>query len=267
MAPWPVAMTLLPQFADTVAIVSPATWWVLGIFLGAWGAALAAVIWRAWRWSHPLAFSCAASFNAFVCKVWYRHRRIGPCTIPAQGPVIVTANHTSPTDPSIICAACPYRRISFLIAREYANLKVFGYIVRLLDCIPVRRDGRDIAATKAGLRHLRAGKVLAIFIEGRIPAPNEQVTPKDGAALLALRTGTPVIPCHIRGTVYRERVLAGFFARHRARIRFGPAVDLSDLAGRTDRQAVSQATQRIFECIRELAPTPNAAQPVTAEAT
>ena len=104
------------------------------------------------------------------------------------------------------------------------------------------------------LRHLRAGKALTVFIEGRIPAPGQKVEPRDGAALLALRSGAPVIPCHISGTLYRDGILAGSLARHRARVRFGPPVDLSDLAGQTGRETVAAATRRIFEHICALAP-------------
>ncbi|MFQ5490020.1 MAG: lysophospholipid acyltransferase family protein [Phycisphaerae bacterium] len=258
MVCWPVAMTTPSKPAVSALTWPMAGWWLLGIGLGVLALAGAAVVWRARRLSHPLAFAGASLFNALICRLWYRHKRIGPCTVPAQGPVIIAANHTSPTDPAILCAACPYRRIAFLIAREYADLPIWSWFVRLAECIPVRRDGQDVAATKAALRHLRSGKALGIFIEGRIPAPDERVEPKEGVALLALRTGAPVIPCHISGTVYRENVAAGFLARHRARIRFGPVVDLSDLAGETDRQAVTRATERIAARIGDLAPPQDA---------
>ena len=210
--------------------------------------------WRVARSPHQLRLAVLAELNHWLCRVWYRLRREGPCTVPAGGPVIIVASHTCTADPLLICVGCPYRRIAFMIAREYANLRFWRFFVRAVGCIPVRRDGRDITATKQAIRHLRAGNALGVFIEGRIPAPGEQVELKNGAALLALRSGAQVIPCHISGTVYRQGVLAGFLARHRARVRFGPPVDLSDLAGGGGRKRLAAATRRIAEQIRALAP-------------
>jgi len=201
----------------------------------------------------PLALTCCEWVNEFFCRFWYRLRRLGPCTVPASGAVIVTANHSSTPDPLYLCAACPYRKISFMIAREYANYPVWRFFVKLVECIQVRRDGRDIAATKEALRRLRRGDALGIFIEGHIPHPGETCGPKDGVALLALRSGATVIPAYIEGTIYKDGILEGFLTRHRVHIRFGPPVDLSDLAGRDGREAVSAATQRIYQRICDLA--------------
>lgn len=193
-------------------------------------------------------------FNRLVCRVWYRLRRIGPCTIPPTGSVIVTANHTCAADPLMICAGCDYRKVSFMIAEEFANIPVGGWFVRLIDCIPVRRERHDTAATKAAIRRLRDGHVLGIFIQGRIPAPGEDVKPKDGVALLALRSGATVIPVHLSGNKYKESIAAGLVARHRTRVRFGPPVDLSVFAGMRSRRDLAQATTKIFQSIQELAP-------------
>jgi 1-acyl-sn-glycerol-3-phosphate acyltransferase len=210
--------------------------------------------WRAARRPYSLSLAVCEGLNELLCRLWYRLRRDGPCPVPDTGPVIIVPNHTCTADPLFVCAACQKRKISFMIAKEYAELPFWRYFVRLVECIPVRRDGRDVAATKQALRHLRANKALTVFIEGRIPAPGQKVEPRDGPALLALRSGATVIPCHISGTLYRDGILAGFLARHRARVCFGPPVDLSDLAGQTGRETVAAATKRIYECICALAP-------------
>lgn len=194
----------------------------------------------------------ADSFNRVICRVWYRLKRVGPCTIPQNGPAIVTANHTCSADPMMIYAGCGYRKIAFMIAQEFANLPVGGWFVRLIECIPVRRDGRDAAATREAMRRIRDGHVISIFIQGRIPKPGQQVPPKDGVALLALRTGAPVIPVHLSGNQYRDGIFAGILARHRTRVRFGPPVDLSDFGGSTEGDNVSKATERIWAAIQAL---------------
>ena len=211
--------------------------------------------------SQNLRLAVVVKINELLCRLWYRWRRIGPCTVPRTGPVIITANHTCTADPLFLCAGCTYRKVSFLIAREYANLSIWRFFVRLVECIPVHRDGNDVAATKEALRRLHDGKAMGIFIQGRIPPPGQTIQPKDGVALLALHTGATVIPAHISGTKYRDSILGGFLARHRVRIRFGEPVDLTEFAdssGRFRRQRLAAATQRIAAAIEALAPQADA---------
>ena len=193
--------------------------------------------------------------NEFISRFWWRLERIGPCTVPRDGGVIVTANHRAIPDPLLLQACVSYRILSFLIAAEYTNLPVVRTVIRAARCIPVRRESRETAATKAALRHLESGGALAAFIEGGIVAPGKTRRPKDGMALFALRTGVPVIPAYIEGTYYTDGVLAGLLKRHRARIRFGPPVDLSEFQStERNRETVRAATNKIYDAIMELAP-------------
>jgi 1-acyl-sn-glycerol-3-phosphate acyltransferase len=227
-------------------------WWAwLLIALFALLAVLALLSWRN-PYSFPL--SWVATANQLVCRLWYRSRTIGPRTVPAEDPLIITANHGSTADPQLLVAANMHRRISFLIAREYVNTPLASHVIRWIRCIPVRRDGQDVAATKNALRRLKEGDAIVVFIEGGITPPQETPQPKNGVAMLALRSGVPVIPVHISGTKYHEGVLAGVLAHHRARIRFGPPVNLADFGPKPDREAISLATDRIYAAIKSLAP-------------
>jgi 1-acyl-sn-glycerol-3-phosphate acyltransferase len=209
---------------------------------------------RALRRRYSWKLRWADSLNRFICKLWYRHRQLNPCTIPPSGPVIVTANHTCSADPMMIYAGCGYRRMSFMIAEEFANLPIGGWFVRLIECIPVKRDGMDSAATRKALRQLRDGRAIGIFIEGRIPEPGEYVDPKEGVALLALRTGATVVPIHISGNQYRESIVAGLFARHRAVVHYGAPMDLAEFGGSTRGDNVQKATEQIWQAIQALDP-------------
>ncbi len=191
----------------------------------------------------------------FVAKSWWRLRRIGRATIPRKGPVIITANHLCAADPLFLVAAAPSRMISFLVASEYTKLPIVGHLTRLLECIPVRRGTRETGATKQALRYLKAGKAVAIFIEGGIVRPGKAARLKDGVALLALRTGATVIPAHISGAVQRGGILSELLVRHRARVRFGHPVDLSEFSDvQRSRETVRAATSKIYAAINALAP-------------
>ncbi|MFQ5414670.1 MAG: MFS transporter [Phycisphaerae bacterium] len=202
------------------------------------------------------ALTWAVNTTEFVAKFWWRLRRVGPATVPHEGAAIITANHTCSADPLFLHAAVTYRPIAFLVAVEYTTWPVFRFFMGLVECIPVHRDNRDTAAMKRALRHLRDGKAVGIFIEGRMVPPGETAHPKDGVAMLALRTGAAVIPAHISGVTYRPSIVRGLLGRHHARVHFGPPVDLDAFrTGRkADRATLRAATRRIYAAIQDLAP-------------
>lgn len=205
--------------------------------------------------------SFAVNGNEFIARFWWRMRRVGPITVPHEGPVIVTANHRSTPDPLLIIAAVRYRLISYIIADEYAHYPILRNFIRLAECIPVKRDTGDQSSTKAAIRHLREGKALGIFIEGGIVEPGETPRPRDGVALLALRTGAKVIPAYITGVRYFPGVFRGFLARHHACVRFGKPVDLSEFAeGESTKESIRAATQKIYAAVCALAPNPTETQ-------
>ncbi|MHC5108773.1 MAG: MFS transporter, partial [Planctomycetota bacterium] len=205
--------------------------------------------------SLPPLLTVTYDINDFITRFWWRGERIGINTVPRQGPVIITANHRCHADPCFLGMAAPHRRISFIIAAEYTRLPVVNYLVWILGCIPVKRDGSDTAATKQALRHLKNGNCMGIFIEGGIVGPGTTPTPKDGIAMLALRSGAAVVPTYISGTIYREGMFSGLMTRHRMRIRFGKPVDLSEFQKvKGDREMVRAATNKIYQAIWALKP-------------
>ncbi|MHC4675927.1 MAG: MFS transporter [Planctomycetota bacterium] len=194
--------------------------------------------------------------NEFYCKWWFRLKREGICTVPADGPVIVVANHTCSIDPLLLTASMPNRILGFLIAQEYANLPFSEKIVRMIECIPVKREEEDTAATRAALRHLKAGKALGIFIQGRIVKPDEKVEPKEGAVMLALHTEALIVPAYISGTIYDEKVSKSFLRRHKARVKFGKPIDLRKYwIDKLGKKELTKLSNMLMNKIEDLAPS------------
>lgn len=248
----------IPQWTGVDRWVGPI---LAGVAAMTFAAGLVTLAIRLRRGVHGKSLTFAENLNEFLAKFWWRLQRLGASTVPRTGPVLVTANHTCSADPLFLSAAAPYRPISFLVAAEYSNWPVVKFFLRLVECIPVKRDSRDSEATKQAIRHLRAGKAVGIFIEGGIVAPGEVHPPRDGVAMLALRTGAPVIPAYISGVTYHKSVVRGLLARHRARVRFGPPVDLTEFqAGDRNRDGVRAATQKIYAAVQALAPTAEPAE-------
>jgi 1-acyl-sn-glycerol-3-phosphate acyltransferase len=221
--------------------------------------------WRAYRRRDP--FSAAVwliwRLVRFYAGFWCRVRRIGPCTVPRTGPVIVAANHTSGADPLVILGTCTHRVVSFIVERQYYDAPIAGWFMRLARCIPVDRENPGRSFLANSLRLLKDGGVLGIFPQGTYAAPDEpEPEAKSGVGMLALRTGATVIPCHIGGTRYAYNPFVSLFRRHRVRLRYGPAIDLSAFSGRArDKDAPQEVSEVIMAAIRALGAEPHGREP------
>jgi 1-acyl-sn-glycerol-3-phosphate acyltransferase len=175
--------------------------------------------------------------------------------LPEHGPAILISNHTSSIDPIVLQATCR-RVLGFLIAREFFENWAFRPMCRILGCIPVRRDGNDLVATRAALRALREGRVVPIFPEGRIvPTSGRELgEPRPGVAFIVLHARVPVIPAYIWGTPETDEIWKGLLAPSRARVVYGRPIDVADIApeGPIDKAALAVVSERLMGAIHEL---------------
>jgi len=194
----------------------------------------------------------------FVAKFLWGMRRIGPCTVPRRGPVILAVNHTAGIDPMVLLVTCPHRLISYLVAKEfYYASRIARWFMDLVHCIPIDRTTPEKSALAAALRLLHHGGCLGVFPQGyigRTGAP--PLPPQQGVGLLALRSGATVIPCHIGGVRHSDSVAATYLMRHQVRVRYGRPVDLSAWRGREkDRDAAREVSELVMRKINELGRT------------
>jgi 1-acyl-sn-glycerol-3-phosphate acyltransferase len=130
----------------------------------------------------------------------------------------------------LLQAACR-RVLGFMIAREYYEWAWIHGMCRHVGCIPLNRDGRDLAAMRAAIKALKDGRVLPIFPEGHIvPASGRRLDDiKPGSAFLAIRAQVPVIPAYIWGTPKTDQIIEALVTPSRAYVTFGDPIDLSDI--------------------------------------
>lgn len=192
--------------------------------------------------------------NQAYCGAMHRLAIENDAPLPEVGPAILIANHTCGID-HLVLQAGTRRVLGFMIAQEFFDHRLYHPFCKAIGCIPVKRDGRDQTAIRAALRVLKQGRVLPIFPEGRInPSSGREFhEPKPGAAFIALRAGVPVIPAYIRGTPPTNDIVQSLKTPSRARVVFGPPVDLSDLTDeRRDRENLEEASARLMGAIRAL---------------
>lgn len=132
----------------------------------------------------------------FVLRRWEIR---GAENLPDTGGVVLVANHVSYWDPvAIICAF--KRQVFFMAKSELFTIPLVGYAVRSSGAFPVRRDVTDRNAVRTALRLLQAGEVVGLFPEGTRSHTGEMLKPHLGAAMIALKAGTPVVPVAVSGT-------------------------------------------------------------------
>ena len=147
-------------------------------------------------------------FTRLVC----RYRVSGREHVPLQGPLLVVANHLSWYDPILLGVVLP-RRVWFFTKVEMFHWPIIGLGCRMTGQIPVHRGESDRAALEKGLTYLREGKALMVFPEGTVARQEQMLAAHMGAALLAIRSGAPVLPIAHTGTRRVLRSLRFWFPR------------------------------------------------------
>jgi 1-acyl-sn-glycerol-3-phosphate acyltransferase len=84
--------------------------------------------------------------------------------------------------------------------REMFDWPVVGWMARNGGIVPVDRAAADAEAFRLAQRILQAGEVLMIFPEGTRSPTGELQRPKDGLAMLALRTNAWIVPIGVSNT-------------------------------------------------------------------
>ncbi len=163
--------------------------------------------------------------------------------VPLEGPLIVAPNHSSNLDPP--ATACSInRQITFMAKSELFKVPILGALIRSLGSFPVHRGETDTEAIRLTLRLLSEGKAVLVFPEGTRGDGKNLGSVNRGIAMLAKRSGAPVLPVGIVGThrkLPRGRAFSGF---GRTTVRYGKPLCYGDFAeGRRDSEARDLFTQ------------------------
>lgn len=116
-----------------------------------------------------------------------------------KGPYIVAANHVSNWDPIFVAMAIK-SPVHFMSKVELFHVPVLGFLVRYLYAFPIERGKADRKAIRTALSLLQTGEVVGMFPEGVRNKGGEEIKAHAGVALLALKTGVPVLPIACVGT-------------------------------------------------------------------
>ena len=158
----------------------------------------------------------------------------------AKGGTVFILNHTWWFDAAILCILCLRRRIHAVVAMDVAEKGHAIGGLHSLRCICVDRRKPDLSFLHEALGILRAGGCVAIFPEGQLNPTGTLLPFKQGAAMLALQAGVPVVPVYSAGN---------YQPFQRLQLMFGRPITLTQ---RPSAAGVQEATQVLQDAMQNL---------------
>ncbi len=143
----------------------------------------------------------------FVIFVLFRFRvtTSGQELLPGGGYLLIGAAHRGWMDPFVVIHALPVEPRAWFLGSGPSTFTARwreALIHRLGGLLPVWRGGVGVDQHVASARAVLAnGGVFVQMPEGTVSGPPGRIGPfRNGAALIALRTGAPIVPLAIAGT-------------------------------------------------------------------
>lgn len=125
---------------------------------------------------------------------------IGLENVPETGGLLIATNHMSRMDIPVLFINPKRPDLTALVATKYLKYPLLRWFIITAEGIWLDRDTADFSAFRKAVEALDKGKALGIAPEGTRSTTASLLEGKPGAALLALRTGVPVLPAAIIGT-------------------------------------------------------------------
>ena len=121
---------------------------------------------------------------------------MGNHNVPKNGPLVVVANHGAHLDPPFLGHALG-RPVAFMAKAELFGIPLLGRIIRMCGAYPVKRGASDRRAIRTATSLLDQGWAVGVFLDGKRQIDGRVNHPLSGAALLAARSGSKLLPVAI----------------------------------------------------------------------
>lgn len=139
-----------------------------------------------WYWIFRYAF-------IVILKFFFRLKVEGLENLPQKTNFIVVANHSSFLDTLVVGAAIP-KRTYWIAMRDLYRIFWLRWFFQLIDALP------SGSASDKAVSLLTENKNIGLFPEGGLSRDGKLREFRRGAALLAIKTGRPIVPCAVLGT-------------------------------------------------------------------
>ncbi|HEY8353507.1 MAG TPA: bifunctional acyl-ACP--phospholipid O-acyltransferase/long-chain-fatty-acid--ACP ligase [Methylophilaceae bacterium] len=134
-----------------------------------------------------------------LCRLLFRVRLHGNVEVPADGRLLVIANHESFLDGLLLGLYLPFRP-TFVVFTGALDNWLFRQFLKLVPHLTV--DHASPLGIKKIIRLIEAGEPVVIFPEGRITSTGSLMKVYEGPAFVAVKTGATILPVCIRGAAH-----------------------------------------------------------------
>ena len=134
-----------------------------------------------------------------VLHTYFRGRIYGAENVPQKGRLLVVSNHASDFDP-LLLSCCVDRPVAYMAKEELFQVPVLRQAIQAYGAYPVKRGSADRSAMKAAIASIQSGWATGIFLDGTRTPDGRIADPKVGAAWIAAKTQSPLLPVSLWGT-------------------------------------------------------------------
>jgi len=136
-----------------------------------------------------------------------RINMLGAENLPQDAAIVMSKHQSTWETISLRGLLAPHQ--SWVLKQELLNIPVFGRALIASRAIPIdRKSGRKavIKVIRDGKKALQDGRLVVVFPEGTRTAPGQRKKYGIGGAVLAEKTGYPIVPiAHNAGVYWRRR--------------------------------------------------------------
>jgi 1-acyl-sn-glycerol-3-phosphate acyltransferase len=130
----------------------------------------------------------------------FTHRIVtGKERVPAHGPLLVVANHLNNADPPLIGISLG-RKARFMAKDELFRNPLARFVLLSIGAFPVNRRRPGKNSLQEADQALAHGFPLVMFPESTRSKTAKMRTGLPGAAMVAIKSGVPILPIGITGT-------------------------------------------------------------------
>ena len=155
-----------------------------------------------------------------------------PGRVPVAGGLLVVSNHISHLDSPAMAVAFRGRRLRAMAKEELWKNPLFGRIIEGIGAFPVKRGEADAEGVRRCLELLADGEAVIVFAEGTRGDGRAMLPLEPGIALLAKRSGVPVLPVGVCGTQCVMPSGGGKGRRQRVTVVAGEPFRYDEVAGK-----------------------------------
>ncbi len=147
-----------------------------------------------------------------VARLWGRMAlRLSRVTILVEGlehlapgeNYVFAANHRSQFDIFVLSAILP-GKLSWVAKKSLFRIPIFGQALSRMGSVPIDRNNlsQAIRSLDKAVHKVQQGSCMIIFPEGTRGVSRELLPFKKGVFIMALKSGRPIVPVSISGTLF-----------------------------------------------------------------